>query len=165
MTEIENMLSEPVPPIFIKSRTTELDGKKKTLSYVDLPYIIDTANRIFGYHGWEKHVLSMERLEHKFSQNKHTVVMLAKVSVSRAKNVRESYGISSATSYSLHDAYEVAVKGAETDALKRCFVTFGNIFGLSLYKSEHLTLKGTDNEPTRPRDTRTEQEKGEADSS
>ena len=41
----------------------------------------------------------------------------------------------------LTDAVENGIKGAETDAMKRAFLTFGDQFGLALYdkKREHVT--------------------------
>src|SRR3977135_4118965 len=48
------------------------------------------------------------------------------------------------------DAYERAIKAAETDATKRALATFGNRFGLGLYDKEQngVTPRKPDSHPT-----------------
>src|SRR5262245_35094816 len=50
--------------------------------------------------------------------------------------VREGSGSCEATAATAGQAYELALKGAETDATKRALATFGNPFGLALYDPE-----------------------------
>jgi hypothetical protein len=48
------------------------------------------------------------------------------------------------------EAYESAVKEAETDAMKRALMTFGNPFGLALYDKTKASVQDT---PPPPSDT------------
>ena len=57
----------------------------------------------------------------------------AKVRVEAQGVVREGSAGGSGVSKSLSDAIESALKEAETDAMKRALMTFGNPFGLALY--------------------------------
>jgi len=63
------------------------------------------------------------------------------------KVVRERSGGHRGFGPTVGQAVEDCIKAAETDATKRAFVTFGNIFGLALYDREHRNV-GTP-EPTR----------------
>jgi hypothetical protein len=52
------------------------------------------------------------------------------------KVVRERSGGHRGFGPTVGQAVEACIKAAETDATKRAFVTFGNIFGLALYDRE-----------------------------
>jgi hypothetical protein len=64
------------------------------------------------------------------------------------KVVRERSGGHRGFGPTVGQAVEDCIKAAETDATKRAFVTFGNIFGLALYDKEQRNV-GT-LEPRRP---------------
>jgi recombination DNA repair RAD52 pathway protein len=69
---------------------------------------------------------------------------MAKVRIAvRASNlmvVREGTGYGSGISPRLGDAYESAIKEAESDAMKRALMTFGNKFGLALYDKDQTNV-------------------------
>jgi hypothetical protein len=56
------------------------------------------------------------------------------------KVVRERSGGHRGFGPTVGQAVEDCVKAAETDATKRAFVTFGNIFGLALYDREQRNV-------------------------
>src|SRR5262249_56079870 len=56
------------------------------------------------------------------------------------KVVRERSGGHRGFGPTVGQAVEDCIKAAETDATKRAFVTFGNIFGLALYDREQRNL-------------------------
>lgn len=120
-------------------------GKIKTrkqanieLSYIEGWMAIAEANRIFGFDGWTRETVEMVELGQPFQDNKENwrVAYRAKARISVGEIVREGTGFGSGASKNIGDAYEGAIKEAETDALKRALMTFGNQFGLALYDKE-----------------------------
>lgn len=105
-----------------------------SLSYVEGWHVIAEANRIFGFDGWTRETVELiPNCEPTTANNKHVVSFRAKVRIIAHGVVREGTGFGSGIASSLHDAYEGAIKEAETDAMKRALMTFGNPFGLALY--------------------------------
>jgi DNA repair and recombination protein RAD52 len=132
-------LSAPLHLSHVKNR--EQGGK--TLSYVEAWWAISEANRIFGYDAWTRETILLQEtnrdlveLQGKSGPYKQwRVGYLAKVRVSVDGVVREGTGFGSGMSKpdALGDAIESAAKEAESDAMKRALMTFGNPFGLALY--------------------------------
>lgn len=125
--ELEKKLS----PDSIKTR--KQGGKE--LSYIEGWRTIDEANRIFGFGNWTRETVELiENCSPTKNRNDNSVVSFrAKVRVTACGIVREGVGFGSGISFDIHDAYEGAIKEAETDAMKRALMTFGNPFGLALY--------------------------------
>ena len=115
----------------------------RTLDYISGEHAIAEANRIFGFDGWSCETIHMECVKES------PITYIARVRVKAGGVTREGWGGDSS-----HD-HEMAVKGAETDAIKRALRTFGNQFGLPLYdkeeNAENLT-RGSEPAP-RPRPT------------
>jgi DNA repair and recombination protein RAD52 len=111
----------------------------RTLSYIEGWHAIAEANRIFGFDGWQRETIEMREVRPpelvKGQNGKETwrVGFIAKVRVRVGDIVREGTGYGSGALPELGEAYESAVKEAETDAMKRALMTFGNPFGLALY--------------------------------
>lgn len=110
------------------------------LSYLEGFDIIETANTVFGFGNWDYAISKLELVSQEKNQNDNTVICYKAVvqvlihSVNHSQDVsREDVGFGSGVSKSLADAHEGAAKEAVTDALKRCFRSFGNQFGNSLY--------------------------------
>jgi DNA recombination protein Rad52 len=105
------------------------------LSYVEGWHVIAEANRIFGFDGWTRELVDLvENTPPTTNQRGNFVVSFrARVRVTAQGTVREGTGFGSGIAKDVHDAYESAVKEAETDAMKRALMTFGNPFGLALY--------------------------------
>jgi len=116
-------------------------GRK--LDYISGEHAIAEANRIFGFDGWSCETVHMECVK----ENPPTYI--ARVRVRAGGVTREGWGGDNGNDH------ENAVKGAETDAIKRALRTFGNQFGLPLYdkeeNAENLT-RGSEPAP-KPRPT------------
>ena len=132
--EINKQLSKPLLQEFIKKLNYKFD-------YIEHWYVKDQANRIFGFGGWSYEIINISEVSQYTVANKgggENVVVncQAKARISIANVVREGIGFGTGNSKDLGTAQEGAFKGAETDALKRAFVSFGDQFGLALYDKE-----------------------------
>ena len=124
-------------------KTREIKTKEKgniNLSYLEGFDIIETANSIFGYGNWSSSILKLEQVSQELNQNDNTVICykaIVKVIVydelHQNKIQKVDVGFGTGVAKSLADAHEGAAKEAVTDAIKRCFRSFGNQFGNSLY--------------------------------
>lgn len=113
------------------------------LSYVEAWHVIAEANRIFGFDGWTRETVMLQETNRDLVEltgnrgpyHQWRVGYIARVRVTALGKVREGTGFGSGMSKpeALGDAIESAVKEAESDAMKRAFMTFGNPFGLALY--------------------------------
>jgi DNA repair and recombination protein RAD52 len=111
------------------------------LSYIEGWQAISEANRIFGFDGWNRETVLLEQCgEPREVNDKARVAYLAKVRVTVGEVVREGIGYGSGIAKDLGDAFESAIKEAETDAMKRALMTFGNPFGLALYDKEQANV-------------------------
>lgn len=127
-------LSDKLDKRNVKSRSQS--GRE--LSYIEGWHAIAEANRIFGFDAWERETVYCRevcRYETKSSRGgtNWKVGYEAKVRVTVNGVVREGTGHGNGTMGDLYDAIESAAKEAETDAMKRAMMTFGNPFGLALY--------------------------------
>src|SRR5690606_28631012 len=118
-----------------------------TLSYIEGWHAIAEANRIFGFDGWQRETIDMrevrppEQVKSARGATTWRVGFIAKVRVTVGSIVREGTGYGSGALPDLGEAYESAVKEAETDAMKRALMTFGNPFGLALYDKERANVQ------------------------
>jgi recombination DNA repair RAD52 pathway protein len=62
--------------------------------------------------------------------------------------IREGTGAGHGVDVDLGNAHESAVKEAETDAMKRALMTFGNPFGLALYDKTKANVEADRPEPS-----------------
>ena len=122
------------------SRVKTREKGNINLSYLEGFDIIDTANSIFGYGNWSSSILKLEQVSQELNQNDNTVICykaIVKVIVydelHQNKIQKVDVGFGTGVSKALADAHEGAAKEAVTDAIKRCFRSFGNQFGNSLY--------------------------------
>ena len=147
----KKLLAEPLDPANVKTRR---GADQRNVSYVEGWQIIDEANRIFGFDGWSSETVEMRALhEPKLNVEDNNVVSAyfsrVRVTVYAGDRtiVREGCGASRGFAKTAGEAAENAAKGAETDALKRAFRTFGNAFGLALYDKQQRNV----GKPRRPR--------------
>lgn len=142
-TDQKTDLAKPLQAGNVASRTQS--GRK--LSYLEGWHVIAEANRIFGFDGWTRETVEMREVRtpelvksaaRDGREGKETwrVGFIAKVRVTACGIVREGTGYGSGALPDLGEAYESAVKEAETDAMKRALMTFGNQFGLALYDKD-----------------------------
>jgi DNA recombination protein Rad52 len=142
--EQRTQLAAPLSRAHVKERAQA----GRTLSYIEGWVAIAEANRIFGFDGWTRQTMTLEETNRELvtlkSNNGGTyqqwrVGYLARVRVTVQADaetiIREGTGFGSgmAKPEALGEAIESAAKEAETDAMKRALMTFGNPFGLALY--------------------------------
>lgn len=129
--QIADELNKPLVSTNVKQR--EQGGIK--LSYIESWHAISEANRIFGWDGWTRQTqdLQLVQAEQKGDKGLWYVSYLAKSLVTVHGVAREGMGFGQGIDRDLGKAHESAVKEAESDAMKRALMTFGNPFGLALY--------------------------------
>jgi len=115
------------------------------LSYIEGWHAIAEANRVFGFDMWMRETVSITCVHEtgyvkkgyngKSDKDMWKVSYIARVRVTVGGVIREGFGAGHghSTPQNAGDAHESALKEAETDAMKRALMTFGNLFGLALY--------------------------------
>jgi DNA repair and recombination protein RAD52 len=133
-------MQAPLNSAAVKSR--EQGGRQ--VSYIEGWHAIAEANRIFGFDGWNRETVLLQETNRDLvtlkGRNDSTyeqwrIGYIAKVRITVGGIVREGtgYGSGMGKPEAVGDAVEGAIKEAETDAMKRALMTFGNPFGLALY--------------------------------
>jgi len=136
-------LSAPLDRAKVKQRE---QGRAK-VSYLEGWQVISEANRIFGFAGWQRETNSVRcvsQAERSIGRDNRpgwgvTYIARVRVTVSApgmAPLIREGSGAGHGIDVDLGQAHESAIKEAETDAMKRALMTFGNPFGLALYDKQ-----------------------------
>jgi hypothetical protein len=121
----------------------------RSLNYLEGWVAIREANRIFGFDGWQRETIELrcvsesQRPIGREQKPGWGVTYIARVRIrlgSQANGapslVREGSGAGHGIDVDLGLAHESALKEAETDAMKRALMTFGNPFGLALYDKQ-----------------------------
>jgi DNA recombination protein Rad52 len=147
-------LTAPLGKSHIRSRSQA----GRTLSYVEGWWAIAEANRIFGFDAWDRETVDLRQLGEAYQDAKslYRVAYMAKVRITvRADGratmvVRDGCGYGSGIDRDLGSAHESAIKEAETDAMKRALMTFGNPFGLALYDKEQRNVEDDTAPPPKP---------------
>ena len=140
--EQTELLKAPLSSANVKTR--KMAGR--TLSYLEGWVAIAEANRIFGHDGWDRQTVyckEISRQEVKIGNQQKAgwkVGYEAKVLILAGGASREGTGHGNGTMTDLFDCIESAAKEAETDAMKRALMTFGNPFGLALYDKEQKNV-------------------------
>jgi DNA recombination protein Rad52 len=143
---VQPELESPLNRANVKQR--EQSGRK--LSYIEGWHAIAEANRIFGFGDWTRETIEIKCVaerERKIGQSQREgwgVSYIAKVRVTVAGVIREGVGAGHGIDADLGLAHESAIKEAETDAMKRALMTFGNPFGLALYDKEQANVANVD---------------------
>jgi DNA repair and recombination protein RAD52 len=133
--EAKAALAAKLSPGNVKSR--QQGGSK--VSYIEGWHVIAEANRIFGFDNWTRETIDIKCVserEREIGTSKAPgwgVTYLCKARVIVDGVAREGCGAGHGIDRDLGQAHESAIKEAETDAMKRAFMTFGNPFGLALY--------------------------------
>lgn len=141
--EVIAELAAPLKREHVKSR----EQGRGRVSYIEGWLAIAEANRIFGFDGWTRETVMSECChageyekavwENGRRTNKTTLsyrcTYRARVRVTANGIVREGSGHGHGFADNPGEAHESAEKEAETDAMKRALMTFGNPFGLALY--------------------------------
>ena len=137
-TEQIAALSAPLDRAKVQTRSQA----GRSLAYLEGWQAIAEANRIFGFDGWQRETIAVqcvsERERTLGSSNRAGwgVTYTARVRISVGDVIREGSGAGHGIDADLGQAHESALKEAETDAMKRALMTFGNPFGLALYDKQ-----------------------------
>jgi hypothetical protein len=142
-------LTAPLNRAHISSREQGRGQVPYLKSYV----VINEANRIFGFDGWQRQTLfsrciaQAERSIGREQKPGWGVTYIARVRITvhaggHGPLIREGTGAGHGIDTDLGLAHESAIKEAETDATKRALVTFGNPFGLALYDKSQGQVSG-----------------------
>jgi hypothetical protein len=138
----------------------------KGFDYVEGHHAIREANRIFGFGGWQAHTETRMVVEREWKiKTKDPKVFIDGYLVCYTGHTtvrvqcedgawveRDGWGYGEGIDKNPGLAHEGAVKEAETDALKRALVKFGDPFGLALYdkEREHVDTGQPNGKPTAP---------------
>lgn len=151
-TEQNNELQAPLDRAHVKSRSQA----GRSLSYIEGWHAIAEANRIFGFGLWDRETAEIRQIgEPREVDGKFRVAYMARVRI-RVRSaelhgaesvIRDGVGYGSGIDRDLGSAHESALKEAETDAMKRALMTFGNPFGLALYDKEQRNVQNAEAEP------------------
>ena len=152
-------LSAPLDRALVSSRE---QGRSK-VNYLQSWVVISEANRIFGFDGWQRQTLfsrciaQAERLigargTGREQKSGWGVTYIARVRITVSAGIhglliREGTGAGHGIDTDLGLAHESAIKEAETDAMKRALMTFGNPFGLALYDKSQRQVSGNGQQP------------------
>jgi DNA recombination protein Rad52 len=153
-------------PDQVQALTAPLDRAKvkqrsqsgRSLSYLEGWQVIAEANRIFGFDGWQRETISVHCVserERGIGRDQKpgwgvTYTCRVRITVGHAMGavvIREGTGAGHGIDVDCGLAHESAIKEAETDAMKRALMTFGNPFGLALYDKEQREVMSTDELP------------------
>ena len=141
-------LQKPLDAGVVKQR----DQAGRSLSYIESWWAISEANRIFGHLNWRRNTfgVNMVQCEQKGDKGMWYVSYTATCTINVEGVNRDGTGFGQGIDKDLGKAHESAIKEAESDAMKRALMTFGNPFGLALYDKEQRNVVS---EPT-PEDVR-----------
>jgi DNA recombination protein Rad52 len=142
-------LSAPLDRANVRQR----EQGRGRVSYLEGWQVIAEANRIFGFDGWQRQTIAVrcvaqgERPIGRDQKPGWGVTYTARVRVTVTAGglsplVREGSGAGHGIDVDLGQAHESALKEAETDAMKRALMTFGNPFGLALYDKQQREVTG-----------------------
>jgi len=124
------------------------------VAYIQAWHAIAEANRIFGFGEWDRETVEMRMVQEcetiigkgkPYEKPGFKVSYVARVRITvRAGDqivTREGTGAGHGIDADMGQAHESATKEAESDAMKRALMMFGNPFGLALYDSSRANVK------------------------
>ena len=113
-------------------------ARRPERTYLEGWYAISEANRIFGFDGWNRETVESKCALARENRSTFLAVYIARVRVTvhadGATIIREGHGTGEGRGTSPGEVHDIALKAAETDAIKRALTTFGKPFGLELYR-------------------------------
>ena len=137
------MLRGKLDPAHVKGR--KQGGMQ--VQYIEGWHAIAEANRIFGFGAWDRETVELRQLgEPRDVDGKIRVEYMARVRITVSGVIRDGCGFGQGIDRDVGQAHESALKEAETDAMKRALMTFGNPFGLALYDKTRANV-GVDAPP------------------
>jgi hypothetical protein len=144
-----------------RAKVRQREQGRSQVSYLEGWQVIAEANRIFGFDGWQRETVALRcvnQSERSIGRDNRpgwgvTYTARVRISVSTAGQptlIREGSGAGHGIDVDLGQAHESALKEAETDAMKRALMTFGNPFGLALYDKRQREVTGAAETGERP---------------
>jgi len=140
--EIKKGLKKPLNGNFVEQRS---DGRGGQLDYIPSWYAVALANSLFGVDGWDRKTVDIRKQTFD-SDGKTVATATATVEITVRfvdGNKGKSPTVRSVTRQGTgqgqgfgSEAVGDAFKTAESDAMKRAFMTLGDPFGLSLYPGD-----------------------------
>jgi DNA repair and recombination protein RAD52 len=129
-------LQKPLDPSRVLRR---MGFRGQQLEYLPVHDVIETANRIFGFGGWQREIRRLEKVFEDETDGVYSVGYLCEYRIKVGNIIHEDVGFGASSNQpDPAGAHEMAVKAAVSDALKRCFRAFGDQFGLSLYRKHEV---------------------------
>jgi DNA recombination protein Rad52 len=137
-----------------RAKVRQREQGRSQVSYLEGWQVIAEANRIFGFDGWQRETVALrcvnqsERSIGREQRPGWGVTYTARVRITVGEStagsqlIREGCGAGHGIDTDLGQAHESALKEAETDAMKRALMTFGNAFGLALYDKQQREVTG-----------------------
>ncbi|MFZ0408040.1 MAG: RAD52 family DNA repair protein [Cyanobium sp.] len=130
-----------------RGKVRQREQGRAKVSYLEGWQVIAEANRIFGFDGWQRETIQTrcvsqaERAIGRDNRPGWGVTYTSRVRITvggtaQTPVIREGSGAGHGIDVDLGQAHESALKEAETDAMKRALMTFGNPFGLALYDKQ-----------------------------
>jgi DNA repair and recombination protein RAD52 len=154
MTFSPEQIAELQKPL--NKRNVKPPAPGKYGEYIEGWKVIDEANRIFGFDAWSREtdeIKCVSERETKMGKNKDrdgwAVAYIARCRIRVGNITREGCGAGTGIDADLGCAHESAIKEAETDAMKRALMTFGNPFGLALYDKSKANVADVQSLPER----------------
>jgi recombination DNA repair RAD52 pathway protein len=136
-TQIDQLL-KPIHP----SRVMVLDGMSHLAAYDVRAHL----SRIFGFAGWSSEVTDLTLIHDLATQTRagkdarkvaYRATVRLEILATGAVYTEAAVGESTMPDFKHGDAHDMAIKTAESQALKRCAVNLGDQFGLGLYVKGH----------------------------
>lgn len=136
--QIKRLLS-PIDP-------ARVSKDKRNNSHVEAYEIRAHLNRVIGFGRWSGETLRMELAAERSQDNRYWAVYRAQYRLSICST--DGTSLCSYTEWatgksdnqpSMGDCHDMAIKTAESQALKRCAINLGDQFGLGLYNGGKLT--------------------------
>ncbi|MDO6587364.1 RAD52 family DNA repair protein [Salipiger sp. 1_MG-2023] len=147
--EASEHLNAPLDPKHVKGRTQG----GASVSYIEGWHAIAEANRIFGFGAWNREAVEIRQLgDPREVNSKMRVDYMARVRITVGDVVRDGTGFGQGIDRDVGQAHESGMKEAETDAMKRALMTFGNPFGLALYDKSKANVRESEPTPAESRD-------------
>lgn len=157
VSDLRALLNNRMTSDTIRLLSAKLDSSKvkqregafgKSLDYLETWYVIQQANEIFGYDGWSSETTDLSHLGtikglDKNGKDRYTVAYSSSVRVTVGNCSKEGSGFGNGLGKDELEGHELALKEAESDALKRALMKFGNQFGLALYDKTRANVEDT----------------------
>lgn len=125
--QIRQLLDENIPSDAVEQRS---GGGGKQLSYLTGHYVIDRLNKVIGHENWSKEIVRLQQLP---GEGKPSYMAIVRILAKVGTNTIIKDGVGFGSDKSDHNAHELAMKEAVTDATKTAAKDLGISLGLGLY--------------------------------